>query len=161
MDRSFNETLWKQFGASIDMLENAINTCPGNLWNTDEQFWYSSYHCLFFLDYYLTLNPSAYQSPAPFTDSEFQGKKPERIYTKEELLFYLQSCREKCHQLITNLTEEVAQSRWVNQYRNYSVFEMLLYNMRHVQHHTAQLNLFLRQNAQDAPAWVAQTRIDL
>lgn len=36
--------------------------------------------------------------------------------------------------------------------------ELLLYNMRHVQHHTGQLNLILRQKTGSAPRWVAQAR---
>jgi len=49
----------------------------------------------------------------------------------------------------------------VNPWRNYSMFEMLLYNMRHVQPHSAQLNKLLRQKTNNAPAWVAQTKDDL
>ena len=33
--------------------------------------------------------------------------------------------------------------------------ELLLYNMRHTQHHAAQLNLILRQETDAAPGWVA------
>lgn len=161
MDKSFNESLWKQFGASIDMLENAITMCPDELWNTEEKFWYTSYHCLFFLDYYLTLDPSTYVSPKPFTNSEFEGKIPERAYTKDELLTYARASKEKCHKLLSGLTDNIAKIRWVNQYRDYSLFEMLLYNMRHVQHHSAQLNKFLRKNMNNAPAWVMQTKDDL
>jgi hypothetical protein len=35
------------------------------------------------------------------------------------------------------------------------VAELLLYNVRHVQHHAAQLNLILRQTTDSAPSWVA------
>lgn len=28
------EALWQQFGASIDMLENALLACPDELWDT-------------------------------------------------------------------------------------------------------------------------------
>lgn len=157
MDLDLKQSLWKQFGACIDMLENAITMCPDNFWNTDEKFWYTSYHCLFYLDYYLTADPSAYVSPRPFSNSEFEGKLPERIYSKAELLAYLQASRAKCRNLIQGFTVETAKTRWVNPYRNFSMFEMLLYNMRHVQHHTAQLNKLLRQNLGNAPAWVAQT----
>jgi DinB superfamily len=161
MNLSINESLWKQFGACIDMLENAIVMCPDEWWDTEDRFWYSAYHCLFFLDYYLTPEPSTYVSPKPFTNSEFEGRVPERTYTKAELLAYLKASRDKCHTLISGMTEEIARQRWVNAYRNYSMFEMLLYNMRHVQHHTAQLNKFLRQKTNGAPSWVAQTKIDL
>src|SRR5262245_12243701 len=143
MHASLKQTIWKQFGAAIDMLENAIAQCPDELWNTDSQFWYKAYHTLFYLDYYLTPEPDKFSPPSPFTLSEFDtsGKMPERVYNKEELLSYLQSSRNKCHDLIAGLTDETAAHRWVNEWRNYSIIEILIYNMRHVQHHTAQLNL--------------------
>jgi len=63
MDKALRETIWKQFGASIDMLENAIAMCPDELWNTSTKFWYNAYHCLFYLDYYLTLESQQEQMP--------------------------------------------------------------------------------------------------
>jgi hypothetical protein len=42
-----------------------------------------------------------------------------------------------------------------------SVFELLLYNLRHVQHHAAQLNLILRQQVDAAASWVGRTAGDL
>ena len=35
--------------------------------------------------------------------------------------------------------------------------ELFLYNLRHVQHHAAQLNLILRQTIDRAPRWVVKT----
>lgn len=163
MEKSVKETLWKQFGASIDMLENALKLCPEELWDTGSKFWYNAYHCLFYLDYYLTLEPEKFAPPSPYTLSEIDpsGAMPDRTYSKEELLSYLEFCRKKCHDLVVGLTDEVAQTRWINGYKNYSVFEILLYNMRHVQHHAAQLNLLLRQGINDAPKWVSQTKNSL
>src|SRR6185295_1969548 len=163
MDTSLKETLWRQFGAAIDMLENAIIACPENLWDTDSMFWYRAYHTLFYLDYYLSIEPEKFMPPAPFMLSEFNpdGEMPERTYSKEELLSYLQHSRRKCHDLIAGLTTEGAVKRWVNEYRNYSMIEILLYNMRHVQHHMAQLNLLLRQEANIGSKWVSQTKVSL
>jgi len=162
MDNTINQTIWRQFGASIDMLENAINLCPIELWNSEKQFWYISYHCLFWLDYYLTREPLNFKPPSPFTLSEFDsnGALPDRVYSKEELIVYLQYSRKKCYNLITEMTEETAISRWKNDYKDYSVLEILLYNMRHVQHHAAQLNLILRQEINDAPKWVSVAKND-
>ncbi len=86
---------------------------------------------------------------------------PSRTYTKEELITYLQYSRKKCFDLVSTMTEEIANSRWINDYKNYSVFEILLYNMRHVQHHTAQLNLLLRQETNTAPKWVSIAKIEM
>ena len=160
------ESLWKQFGASIDMLKNAIILWPEEYWNTKKRFFYIAYHCLIFLDYYLTVPADNFSSPLPFTITEsgdmpndaVDDLVPDRMYTKEELLGYLQSNREKCHQLIAGLTEEKLSERWIEKSgtMNYSVLEIILYNMRHVQHHAAQLNLILRQNINDASVWVSR-----
>jgi hypothetical protein len=163
MGNSINKSVWSQFGASIDMLENAIMLCPPGHWNTDTKFWYNAYHCLFFLDYYLTMDPKTFSPPAPFTLSEFGDAMPDRIYTKQELISYLQYNREKCHSLLSRLPAEKLQERWINMSgtMNYSILEILLYNMRHVQHHTAQLNLLLRQSINDAPVWVSRASLDV
>jgi hypothetical protein len=163
MDFALKTTLWRQFGAAIDMLENAIIACPKALWSTDSKFWYIVYHTLFYLDYYSSEEPDKYVPPSPFTLSEFDpaGSMPERVYSREELMSYLETCRQKCHDRIAGLTTEHASKRFVNQYKDYSIFEILLYNMRHVQHHAAQLNLLLRQGTNSAPDWVSQTKIKL
>ena len=163
MNATMRASLWKQFGASIDMLENAITLCTDELWDNDKKFWYFSYHSLFWLDYFLTLEPNSFTPPSPFTLSEFDpiGALPDRVYSKSELLSYLQYNRQKCHDLIASMTDEVANSRWINEHKDYSVFEITLYNMRHIQHHTAQLNVLLRQGINNAPNWVGQTKENL
>ena len=37
MDLLWRTALWQQFGATIDMLENALLTCPSTHWN--ERLW--------------------------------------------------------------------------------------------------------------------------
>ena len=58
---SIRESIWNQFGASLDMLENAIVMCPDEHWDTQIKFWYTSYHCIFWTDYYLTTEPSQFE----------------------------------------------------------------------------------------------------
>lgn len=162
------ESLWKQFGASIDMLEKAVAIGPESLLANNKRFYYTTYHTLIFLDYYLTLPPKDFKTPLSFTIKEPEDIQPEalddvvpdRFYTKQELLTYLQEIRQKCHQLITGLTEENLAERWIEEdtdgNMNYSQLEILLYNMRHVQHHTAQLNTILRQEVDDAADWIGR-----
>jgi hypothetical protein len=171
MINALKESLWKQFGASIDMLKNAIQLYPEDQWNTNKKFFYNAYHCLVFLDYYLTIPPKNFSSPLRFTIIEsgdvpadaIDDVIPDRIYTKKELLDYLQSSREKCRQVIAGLTAEKLEERWIEEsgQMNYSVLEILLYNMRHVQHHAAQLNLLLRQGINNAPDWVSRAEDEM
>ena len=163
------ESLWKQFGASIDMLKNAIVLWPEERWHTDKKFFYNAYHCLIFLDYYLTIPPTNLSFPLPYTimEPEHTPKDavgdlvPNRIYSKKELLDYLDASRKRCHTLIGSLTEEKLNDRFIEEGpdpMNYSVIEILLYNMRHVQHHTAQLNLISRQTINNASGWVSRAK---
>lgn len=153
---SIHQTITQQFGASIAMLANAIHACPVALWNTSSEYWYKAYHCLFWTDYYLTRTPASFAPPAPFTLSEFEpnGTRPERIYTKEELLHYLHHCQQKSKQFIDSLSAENFDDRWINGYKDFSILELYIYNIRHIQHHVAQLNLLLRQGRYEVPEWV-------
>ena len=161
------ESLWRQFGASIDMLDNAIRVYPEAQWQVHPRIFYMSYHTLVFLDYYLTMpSPAGFSAALPFTLVEpenippdaLDDLLPDRMYTKDELLTYLHASRVKCRTLIDGLTEEKIKARWIEEDggMNYSQLEILLYNMRHVQHHAAQLNLLLRQHTGVGSKWVAR-----
>jgi hypothetical protein len=163
MQSEIKEVIWNQFGAAIEMLENAISACPENVWGNqigEREFWYLTYHTLFWLDFYLSDTPVDFNPPKPFTLSEFdpKGALPDRVYTKEELLNYLDQSRKKCKKKIETLTDEFANRKFIFGSINLPVIELLLYNMRHVQHHTAQLNLILRQKINSAPKWVKQSK---
>jgi DinB superfamily len=158
--------IWQQFGAAIDMLENAIHACPDELWpaGRNQGFWYIAYHALFWLDLYLSDSVEGFVPPAPFTRDEMDpaGKLPEIAYTRAELINYLQHGREKCRARIANLTPAQAQERCAFSWLEMSNAEALLYNMRHVQHHAAQLNLLLRQKTDVAPPrWVRVAKAPL
>jgi hypothetical protein len=148
------------------MLENAMRACPESLWGDRTQhpeFWYTVYHTLFFLDFYLSDTDQGFMPPEPFTLSELDpaGVMPERVYTKKELLDYLQHGRGKCQAAIRALTEETAYQPWKGEWMKLPFIELLLYNMRHVQHHAAQLNLMLRRAVDSAPTWVRKTKVGL
>ncbi len=163
MDTTWRAILWQQFGAAIDMLENALVACPDELWSDRSrrpEFWYVVYHTLFFLDLYLSGAVEGFAPPAPFTRDEMDpaGLLPERPFTKDELQTYLDHGRGKCQATIEALTDEKARGRCEFSWGEVSFAELLLYNMRHVQHHAAQLNLILRQQINSAPGWVARAK---
>jgi hypothetical protein len=164
MDMTWKTILWNQFGAAIDMLDNALHACPDELWQARlynvhasqpefAEFWYVGYHALFWLDFYLSDSVAGFAPPIPFTLSEFDpaGKLPDRVYTKDELRAYLTYSRHKCRTRIETLTDEMAPQDCKPEM---SVAELLLYNVRHVQEHAAQLSLFLGQKDRSAPGWV-------
>jgi hypothetical protein len=154
--QEIKEIIWRQCGASLDMLRNAIEACPEKLWDNGSQFWYMVYHTLFMTDYYLHPEPENFSPPPPFTMSEMDpsGKMPDRTYTKAELLTYLGHCREKCKQRILSFDEQTSLAPVITYNKAYPALEIVLYNSRHVQHHTAQLNKLIRQAGGEPPLWV-------
>ena len=162
-DNPWKEIVWPQFGAAIDMLENAVLACPEELWSDRSQrpeLWHVVYHTLFYLDLYLSGSVEEFVPPAPFTLDELEpeGLLPERPYTKDELRSYLVHGREKCRAALESLTDEKARRRCGFEWLDLNEAELFLYNMRHVQHHAAQLNLILRQKIDSAPRWVSRAK---
>ncbi len=164
---------WGQFGAAIDMLENAIRACPEALWSDPEKrpalvphdvvgFWYVAFHAAFWLDLYLADSYESYRPPDGFTrDDREEGYLPERPYTRESVLDLLASGRERCRRVIAAMSDAEAEAPCGFPWLKLSRGELLLYNLRHVQHHAAQLNLLLRQGVDAAPRWVAETSVPL
>lgn len=171
MNATLKTGIWQQFGASIDYLADTMSACPDQLWlsslwnNPTEkpefsQFWYRVYHTLFWLDLYLFGSEEGFVPPAPFTliEQYDDGPLPERPYTKAELQTYLKDCRKKCQATIEALTDETAERRCQFPWGEASFFELLLYNMRHVQDHAAQLNLLLGQKLGPGPDYAIKAR---
>ena len=171
MDTTWRTSVWQQFGAAIDMLDDALRACPDTLWADRlwnkpserpeyAQFWYIAYHTLFWLDLYLSGSVEGFAPPAPFTLDELDpaGLLPERQYTKDELQSYLNHGRQKCQAMIEALTDEKARQRCKFSWGEISYAELLLYNMRYVQEHAAQLNLILGQKIGSASDWVAEAK---
>lgn len=160
-------TVWGQIGAAIDSMEAAIDACPDDVWGDRSrfpEFWYVVYHTLFFLDYYMSESPEGYAPPPPFTLTELDpaGVLPDRVYSKEEMRRFLEHGRQKVRAKIAGMSDEKAASHTPFRNKELTELEFLLYQMRHVQHHTAQLNLIIRQvTNSDAPRWVGRTKLPL
>lgn len=178
MDNVWRAVLWRQFGAAIDMLDNALIACPDSLWreavwvdpNVPSQraeFWYVAYHALFWLDLYLFGAEEGFAPPAPFTLVELDdstGPLPDQPYSRDEVRAYLASLRRKCRTIIDAMTDERARQPvsfpWIEEGEVVSYVELQLYNMRHIQEHAAQLSLLLGQHGLpgDQIDWVARAK---
>jgi hypothetical protein len=155
------EMAWHQFAVAIDDLRRAIRACPDKLWESrlweDEPdqwvakgfgaFWYLGYHALFWLDLYLTGTEQGFQPPAPFDLVEMQANETlPRTYGREELLGHVEHCWRRCEETIVGLSDDGSKRMCEFAWGTVPFGELLLYTMRHVQEHAAQLHLFLSQH---------------
>lgn len=167
MDTTTKDILWNQFGASIDMLINAIASCSEQYYNLHPGFFYRAYHTALFLDYYLTVPPQDFKPLLPFEQKAKEDLPPyaigdlvpARYYSRAEMLTYLQSTRAKAQQLLAAWNDDGPHppGRFTEGNEpgdmDYPLLEILLYNLRHTQHHVGQLHLLLRQEEQQHLEW--------
>lgn len=179
-ETAWGTALWRQFGAAIDMLDNALVACPAALWTERlwpgppapefppqfGEFWYMGFHTVVWTDLYLSGVPEeAFAPPAPFPKGELDSREtlPDRPYTREEVHAYLASTRRRCKSTLTALTDERAHRPvaypW-SRGQPVNFLELQLYNLRHVQEHAAQLSLFLGQHGipDAALRWVSRAK---
>ena len=160
MQRTTKDVLWQQLAASLDMLGNAISTCPDELWErpSDEMgFWYMAYHALWFLDH--DLSPASHEFVPPAFDVhnyELEIKEPpyKDPYSKGDVLNYLKHCRAKAKGAVQHLGDPDAEPFRGCERTNGNATEIVVGTIRHTQHHAAQLNLLLRQTTNSAPRWI-------
>jgi hypothetical protein len=153
----------QQLGAAVDMLGNAVRACPAHVWDepgkpVDRQFWYLAFHVAFWLDLYLTGSLEGFAPPPPFTldEADPRGVFPERTYTPAEVGAYVAHGRAKGRTVLAGLDAGRAARPCPFPWGTLPFGELCLYNLRHVQHHTAQLNQLLRQKADLGSRWVVK-----
>ena len=162
MDVDVCETVWSQFGASMMMLRGAIELCPTSLWERPADgmgYWYLAYHTLFFIDHDLHVADATFESPW-FDRFEYELKELappyEGAYSKEDLLAYLDHCLAKARQVLSSLSRGESLDLRGGRRVDLEPLEVMLYELRHVQHHAAQMNALLRSEGVEPPRWVRQ-----
>ena len=152
MDRNtINDVLVSQYRASLQMLRQVIEKTPDQQWNSEEYNnpnWQLAYHVLWGLKFYLGATP---ESSVPWKnaiegaeslggdqdwENPDEGVVVEGIHTKEELLLFIDDLEEKLQSAIESLPlHESSGFEWYP----YSRLELHINNIRHLQHHMAQI----------------------
>ncbi len=141
-----------QLTASLDTLQYCIETCPDNEWqeaHKDAPFSQVVFHALFYADYYLGRDSIPFKEQ-PFHTShkdifkdyeEMEDKIPEHRYEKSFCMDYLAHCISKLKATAEAETAASLAGDSGIDFRKISRAELYAYNMRHIQHHAAQLGL--------------------
>jgi hypothetical protein len=150
----YKELISGKFEAAFCMLAACTERCPDELWYApvgNLKFCQVVFHTLFYADVYLCrdLNslreqPFHREHAAAFADyEELEERRQQALYDKPFIRKYLRHCREKAGSVVAGFD-------WLK----FSRAEVHVYNIRHIQHHAAQLSLRLRQDSGDGIPWV-------
>ena len=162
---AFKELIANQFDAALCTLSACIDRCPHVAWSRpvgDLAFCQVAFHTLFYTDYYLGRNEQAFRqqpfhlgNPPLFGDyEELEDRPPVSLYDKASLQSYMDHCRRKTTEVIASETAGSLSGPSGFERRDFSRAELHVYNIRHVQHHAAQLSLRLRIDSNQDIPWI-------
>ncbi|MBC7817767.1 MAG: DinB family protein [Planctomycetaceae bacterium] len=164
MLNTFKELIANQFEAAFCMLKTCIDRCPDAAWNApvaNLKFCQVAFHTLFFADFYLGQNADALRRQSFHRDhqpffrdyEELENRVQVLLYDKPSIKTYLEHCRKKAAEVIAAETAESLAGPSGFERRTFSRAELHVLNIRHIQHHTAQLSLRLRIDSQQDIPW--------
>jgi DinB superfamily len=146
--------LKSQYHAALAMLREGIERCPADLWLSTapkNAFWQIAYHTLFFTHLYLQPSEAEFQRwPQHHGDDDGTSGDP---YTQVQALEYWSFCDEMVDRAVDALDLESPESGFW--WYKVSKLEHQLINIRHVQHHAAQLADRLRAAEDIGTRWVS------
>jgi hypothetical protein len=163
------QILRDQMLAALATLNQCIQNCPDNEWqksHNDAPFSQVLFHTLFYIDFYLSPTEHEFrvqlfhkQNKAIFRDyEELEYKKPEQIYTKEEILLYLKFCYDKINDYFKKIEDSNLLEK--SSTKDMTFMELLIDTTRHIQHHAAQLGLRIQQLTGKELKWVSSGWIE-
>lgn len=161
----FQTAVIHQFQAAFAMLDRCVDHCPASQWESpvvNLKFCQVAFHALFFTDVYLGVDLKSLREqsfhrehPELFADyEELEDRPQQQIYSKDDAKMYLQHCRDKAEAVIGGETEASLAMTPGFDWLEFSRAEVHLYNLRHLNHHIAQLSMRLRMGTGDGVAWV-------
>jgi hypothetical protein len=162
---TLKQLLAHQYEAALKTLGLCIRACPEPAWNApvaNLAFCQVAFHTLFFADYYLGQNEAALRDqalhrerPDFFRDyEELEPRKPELLYERPDVNIYLAHCLNKAAAAVAAETAKVLSRPCGFPRKEFSRAELHVYNIRHIQHHAAQLSLRLRLDSGVDIPWV-------
>lgn len=158
MSTSLRKALNNQYYAALATLRQTIVHCPDSLWEDPQYpnpYWRVAYHALYYAHLYLEKDLESF---TPW-DKERPGyhdlgnPPPDtKAYTQEDLLEYCQFCLEKAEREVETVDLDAPESGF--SWYQMPKLEHQIVNIRHIQHHAAQLADRLRNAAGMGTAWV-------
>ena len=156
MLETYRKTTLEQYKAAFLTLEMCIDKCPDSFWNEkvhENTFNQSVFHALFFGDLYLGLNPEVVEDQDFHRKNadtfagyeELESNSPAKSYEKAFTKSYLNHCVGKAESVMAGETEESLKKQAGFSWMEFERAGVHPYNIRHIQHHAAQLILRLRQ----------------
>ena len=165
MLETIKELIVNQYEAAFCTLNACIDRCPDDAWDMPiaiHKFGQVAFHTLFFADYYLGPNAGALRDQPFHRDNahvfddyeELEDRAPVQLHDRSFVRKYMDHCRTRVRDVVAAETAESLKATADFEGKDFSRAELHVYNIRHIQHHAAQLILRLRIDCNQDTPWV-------
>jgi hypothetical protein len=137
-----------QYEAALAMLHRCVMLCPDERWEAkiaNGTVRWNVYHALFFTEYYLSSETDFQLREIHHLGGDERGDGASLGLLRAQTLDYCTFCRERAVQALARETAESLQRHCGFSWQTITRGEMHVYNIRHTQHHAAQVSAFLRR----------------
>jgi hypothetical protein len=161
MANPFVQSMASNFVEALRLMEAALQDCPDALWESDlwpeeaptapaqhgglhgSAPWFLAYHALSTLDYDLSAEFDPWEPPQPFDENTYSF--PNRMFTKAELLGYIDYCRQRVRRTLDTFTADVADRPLPSAHRYHGMLYGVIVGRipLHVVEHASQIRQFL------------------
>lgn len=140
--------LQSQYLAALEMLSKAVVACPDARWSAPgpNPFWQVAYHALFYTHLYLQPSEADFRPWSGHrAQNQFLGEVPwppfgppevSEPFTRDEVIEYLALCEREVVRCVSLVDlDDPSGFDWLP----FGKLELQIYNIRHIQHHAAEL----------------------
>ena len=128
------------------MIRKIIESCPKSIWaqrNIEPPIWQQIYHVLYGIDYWFSESKESFIAPK-FKDevNSVLGEESKGFVEQEDMIGYLEFVEDKAGRFIVALDESKVTSP-SSIYRKWTNLDVVIEQVRHLQHHLGYLNRVL------------------
>ena len=148
------EALADQFMRALSMFRLSINTFPDKEWREGETLYQRpaglALHIVQTIDQYSALKPGD-SSDDPLTRINSEDRDSVKLPSQEELLGYLAKVEERLANFIVKSDFQAEEKLFL--WTGFTVLSRAMYNLRHTQHHLADMAMELQRRGFTPPDW--------
>ena len=148
------EAVADQFMRTLSMFRIAVSTFPEGEWRVGETLYQRpaglALHIIQSIDFLSALKPGD-SSEDPLTQINWEARDSSKLPSQEELLVFLDKVEERLANFIVKSDFQAEEKLFL--WTGFTVLSRAMYNLRHTQHHLADMVMELQRRGFNPPDW--------
>lgn len=154
METNLRAILKAHFCSTISMIDDLIESCPKDVWTSSENLvWKHVFHAICGIEFWFRTGDMKFAEPLIRNDVTPDFDKHTSDYaTKKEMKEYLNRNISFAQDFFASLTED-SLSEPADVYKKITKLDVILMQIRHIQHHVGYCNSVIKNNGGTPAQW--------